>query len=185
MSQPPVQLPPSRPPLRGSPKRKTDFMEALQQSYVRAVAAAAGCVIDGKPEIDEGVDLTLRHTSKAHNGDGVARLEVQLKATSAFVHKTTTCVSAPMTRDRFNYFATVDPSVNKIVVILSMPAQQQYWTYARPKGLTIHHCAYWVNLAGLSPVMTETTTVHAPLSQVFDDIALCDMMERIGRGAAP
>ena len=51
---------PSRPPIRGLPHRKTNFMEQFQLNYVRAVAAAAGC-LSGDSSIDDGIDLFLCH----------------------------------------------------------------------------------------------------------------------------
>lgn len=51
---------PSRPPVRGLSHRKTNFMEQFQLNYVRAVAAAAGC-LSGDSSIDDGIDLFLYH----------------------------------------------------------------------------------------------------------------------------
>jgi hypothetical protein len=161
-------------------------MEALQESYLRAVVASAGCVVVGKPEIDEGIDLEVRHTSGSHGlTDGVARLEIQMKATVGPISGDARYLTARMSQGRYNHFATKNPTMDKIVVIMHMPARQEHWIYARPKGLTIHHCAYWMNLAGADQVNTLTATVAAPMSQVFDDVALCDIMERIGRGDPP
>jgi hypothetical protein len=158
-------------------------MEALQESYVRAIVASAGAVVAGRPEVDEGVDLEIRHTSTAHLlTDRVARLEIQMKATT--LTRTATHITASMSAQRYNYFATSDPTMHKIVVIMAVPTDQAHWTFARDKGLTIHHAAYWVNLAGATPV-TRKTIVAAPLTQMFSDQALCDMMERIGRGDPP
>jgi hypothetical protein len=174
---------PSRPPLRGSPSRKTNFMEALQESYLRAVMASAGCVFAGKPEIDEGVDILISHTSNAHlAGDSQALLQVQLKATTS-IHADH--ISASLSKERYNQFASTNPAVHKIIVLMYVPALQQHWTYARTKGLTIHHCAYWVNIAGSSMATTKQKSVSAKRTDVFNDVALCDIMERIGQGLAP
>lgn len=51
-------LPTSRPPVRGLPHRKTNFMEQSQLNYVRAVAAAAG-YLSGGSSIDDGLDVFL------------------------------------------------------------------------------------------------------------------------------
>lgn len=161
-------------------------MEALQEAYLRAVAAAAGCVVTGRPEIDEGVDISLRHTSTQHTVNGsVAHLDVQMKATSTFAGKDTDYVSAKWRKDRYNDFTIIDPTIDRIVIILSLPTNQAHWTYLRPKALTVHYCAYWVNLAGLPEATIDEPVVIAPKLQPFDDIALCDMMERIGQGGSP
>lgn len=178
---------PSRPPLRGSPRRYTDLMQALQYGYLRSVAAANGCVVSGVPEIDEGTDILLSHTSVSHTAisDRIARLEIQMKATGGLPAPEAASVTATMLRDRYNLYETPDPSMHRVVVILAMPQDQADWVLSQPNALSVHHCAYWTNLAGEGPISNSSTTVHAPLTQPFDDIALCDMMERIGKGGAP
>jgi hypothetical protein len=184
MTQPPTK--PSRPPLRGSPKRQTDLMEAFQFSYLRAIAASAGCVIAGVPEIDEGVDVLLSHTADSHQYDRVAYLQVQMKSTSAFAGKGSEYVSARISGKRWNFYCADNPTIGKIIVVMSIPKDQAHWTFVRHKALSIHHCAYWVNIVG-QPQVDENgaTTVSAPKSQIFNDFALCDIMERIGQGGKP
>jgi hypothetical protein len=162
-------------------------MEAFQESYVRAVGAAAGCVFAGRPDIDEGTDVAFTHRSTSHTalGDNVARVEIQMKATGAAAPSGATHVSATMTRDRYNFYATSNPTVHRIVVIMVMPSSPAHWSSFQPNGLTLRHSAYWVNLAGVAPSQAKTPTVSAPVSQPFDDVAFCDMMERIGQGGAP
>lgn len=174
------------PALRGSPSRQSEFKEQLQDGYLHAVCAAAGCGM-GFTKIDEGVDWTLTHRSTLHtaSSDGVARLEMQLKATTKPISNG--FVSASMSRSRYDYYRVVDPSIHKVVVVMSVPANQAHWIYAREKGLMLHRCAYWVNLAG-APAITGTAksiTVKAPITNVFNDISLCSIMEEIGKGGKP
>jgi len=185
MSSSPVPFKPTRPPLRGSPKRHTDLMEALQLSYLRAVAASAGSVIFGVPEIDEGVDVMLSHTADSHLHDHIAYLQVQMKSTSAFEGLDTDHISASISAKRWNFYCTSNPTIGKIIVIMSVPKDLANWTQAQHDALSVRYCAYWVNIEGQPEVTTETTTVTAPKSQIFNDIALCDIMERIGRGGKP
>jgi hypothetical protein len=162
-------------------------MEQLQVSYLRAVAAAAGCVV-GDLNVDDGIDMTLSHKSPGHavpGGDGTVRLEVQLKATTQALRPGASSISAPMSAERHTYYATPDPTLPKILVIMSIPQDQSEWVYVGRRGLMIHRAAYWVNLDGQPKTGTQTRTVKAPLNQVFDDLALCAMMQRIGQGGKP
>ncbi|GAA2528178.1 DUF4365 domain-containing protein [Winogradskya humida] len=162
-------------------------MEQLQLSYIRAIAAAAGCVVT-QPEIDDGIDIELRQRHSAHVNftDNTARLEIQLKSTASQANISEKEISTKMRRDRFDYYAAPAPlSVHKIVVIMKQPVDPAHWTYVRKKGLTLHHACYWVNLSGETSSASGYVAVNAPLTQVFDDIALCAMMERIGKGEAP
>jgi len=183
MSEPQLQSSPTKSALRGYPNRYTDMMEQLQLSYVRAIAASAGCIVS-KPEIDDGIDLTLTHKVDIHQGDKVARLEVQLKATSDYDEESK-YVTATMRRDRWDYYRTPDCTINKIVVIMSMPKSQDEWTLAEHAGLSVRYCAYWVNLYRVEDSTAERPTVKAFKSNIFDDLALCEMMERIGQGGRP
>ncbi|MEU2254445.1 DUF4365 domain-containing protein [Nocardia xishanensis] len=170
--------------LRGSPSRKTDLMEAFQEAYVRAVAAAAGCVVVGRPEIDEGVDIILSHTSNQHRA-GKARLEIQMKATATALSADGSSISARIGRNRYDYFRTDDPAVSKIVVIMHIPRLQDDWLYLTDDALMLRHRSYWVSLHGYPATTTDSVTVAAPCSNKFDDIALCEMMEKVGRGGRP
>jgi uncharacterized protein DUF4365 len=161
------------------------MMEELQKSYIRAVAASAGCVV-GELSIDDGIDAVLHHKSDQHDSisDRVARLEIQLKATVRTSNKSG-YYTVQMRRDRWLYYQTPDPIINKIIVIMTMPSSQDSWTIATDHALSIHHCGYWVNIAGDPDTGAASPLVKAPASQIFSDVALCDMMERIGQGGAP
>lgn len=161
------------------------MMEELQVGYIRAVAASAGCLV-GSLNIDDGVDVELRHKADCHTHitDRVARLEVQLKATSRNMSDSG-YLTAKMNHERWEYFRTKDPTIDKIIVVMAIPGSQEHWTYARHKSLSIHYCGYWVNIAGVADTDAAEPTVKASQEQIFNDIALCDMMERIGQGGAP
>jgi hypothetical protein len=173
--------------VRGSPNRITDFMEQFQVAYLTAVAAAAGCVLS-EPEIDEGIDVMATHLAVEHTfpPDHKARLEIQLKATHQFAGQSRTpFFSVDMRRDRWEYYRVQLPIIGKIVVIMNVPQLQSDWTRSSHKHLAIRHCAYWVNLANGPDSNAQRPLVRAPRTQVFDDVALCGIMARIGQGEAP
>lgn len=157
-------------------------MEAFQRGYVRAIAAASGAVVSGEPEVDEGVDIELTHRSTSHLIEA-ARVEVQLKSTHR--EPTEAGLSVQLRRKRYDYLRTADPTTHKILVVMSVPRVQDRWVHATSRRLKIRHASYWVNLAGLPATAAAQPTVVAPLTQVFDDAALCMIMERIGQGGAP
>jgi hypothetical protein len=171
--------------LRGSPTRTSDFKEQVQDAYLTAVAASAGCIVL-QPRVDAGIDFELTHHSESHHAtDHVARLEVQNKARSASMSADGFYVSATLSRARYDYFRTVDPGVDKIVMILDIPPEPDQWVELTGSGLLIRNGAYWVNIAGWPPSSANEPTVKAPTSNRFDDIALCAIMERIGKGGHP
>jgi hypothetical protein len=177
--------PSAQPILRGSPHRHYDLAEAFQIGYVRSVAAAAGCVIMGVPEIDEGIDIILSHTSTSHIIGDKARLEIQLKTTNTLVTAGMTHISAPMKKSRFEEMSFVSPTVPKIVVVMSVPTSQNDWILATPDHMQVSHAAYWVNLDGAPAPTAARPSAKAPVEQLFDDVALCAIMARIGQGGKP
>lgn len=177
---------PAQPPvLRGSEKRITDLMEAFQESYVRGVAAASGCVIVGKPEIDEGIDLMLSHRHESHQKDKFALLQIQMKASAEGLVENGKFVKTSLRNDRYELFSHDDPSIHRIVVILHIPENQADWLRVTKKALLLHHRAYWVSIQGQPASTADRVTVKAPATQVFDDLALCRIMAKIGQGGAP
>lgn len=171
--------------LRGSPHRKTNFMEEFQKAYLAAIAAAAGCTI-GAFNVDDGIDAQLNHKSDAHTQlpDRTARLELQLKATHQQPAKSG-AVSIQMARDRWDYYRTANPTIHKIVVILHMPNNAADWIKVSSSKLEMYHCSYWTNLAHSTPSNAERPTVVASAGNIFDDTALCEIMAKIGQGGAP
>lgn len=170
--------------LRGE-RNPTEQMESLQRGYIHAVAAAAGCIV-GNLESDDGLDALLKHRSQHHNGSRDKFLQVQLKATHQIgPNPANGRVGAVFKNERFDLFAEPDPEVHKIVVIMILPTDVDDWLIASHQDMRIHHCAYWTNIAGMKATGQEKTVVNAPTDQMFDDRALCAIMQRIGQGGAP
>lgn len=171
--------------LRGSPQRGFNLMEQFQLGYINAIAAAAGCNIAGTPSIDEGVDLILSHRSDSHLQTGAVYLELQLKSTSQFADQNTNHVSSNMRDDRYREFISKNPSMDRIVVVMSLPSDPAEWLEATHDQLALRHCCYWVNLRGADPSSAARPTFRAPKANIFDDVALCGIMQRIGQGGQP
>lgn len=161
-------------------------MEQLQLSYIGAIVAAAGCIIL-TPSFDDGIDLTLSHQSLDHTAltDMTARVEVQLKATHDVSRISSSDISANLSRERFEYYSTSAPTLHKIIIIMDQPKDQKDWVDGQQASLSIYRASYWVNIAGLTSPAKESVKVKAPFTQLLNDISLCQMMERIGKGFAP
>lgn len=174
---------------RGSASRITGHMEQFQRAWIGAVSAASGCLVLSFDVVDDGLDLMLTHKHDSHTGTNERRatLNLQLKATSAGPTKSGD-LTAQVSRKRLSDYSVVDPHVPTIVAILRMPAQQHHWVYATHRNLNLYGVCQWVNLEGRSVGPgddSDMLTVRAPASQVLDDVALAQIMERIGRGGRP
>jgi len=185
MSNAPI-VDPARPPiLRGSPQRISDLKEAYQEGLIRAIAAASGVVV-ARPEIDEGIDLILTHRLPGtHTIDDVARLEAQLKATASASARSESGFTVGIRQDRYDYLRRIDPTVPRILIVMSVPTSQDDWVHVTDKRSRVRHAAYWVNLEGAPASIAAEVSVTAPLTQRFDDQALCEIMVRVGQGGKP
>ena len=181
---PPVSIAYMTPVPRGSPTRITDWMEQFQVSYVRAVAAAAGCDVM-RTSVDDGVDMLLSHRSDAHKGSGARYLEVQLKSTGKALAEDAEFISSTMRLDRYREHIALDPTVHRIVIIMAMPKSADDWLIAGRDQLMLRHCSYWANLSGGDDSLAAHPTVKARTDQIFDDRALCGIMARLGQGGTP
>lgn len=171
-------------PLRGE-LRKKSRMEMLQDSYLTAVAASAGCTM-AKPEPDDGIDWTLSHRSQSHLQDDQVDLKVQLKSTSLTgAAPESGFVSVQLSNRRFESLAKKRVIVHRIIVAMIIPEDVADWIEATHDYLSLRHCAYWRNIAGELPTGRTESVVRVATSQIFDDVSLCGIMERIGKGDAP
>jgi hypothetical protein len=166
----------------------TARMETLQDGYLHAVAAAAGCTL-ARPVPDVWkTDWILDHPSTQHVADPVSPLRVQLKSTQQISptdieNKESFSFSLP--NDLLMSLAHTPVTVVRLLVVLILPSDVAAWIKATPDYLALHHCAYWVNLEGQSITGEMSTTVQIPCANVFDDVALCHIMSKIGKGQKP
>lgn len=175
----------SFPPMRGLWTRRSDLKEVFQSSLFRAFVSAAGCNL-WEASIDEGIDFTVTHVHPSTSQR--ASIYFQLKAVGRGLNRERTRISAQMTKLRYKEFIVPQPSCPQIVVIMDLPANQEEWISARGrKNIVARNRCYWVNLEGLPDVEDDggKITVTAPVRNVFDDVALCQMMADIHSGKRP
>ncbi|MEU2235536.1 MULTISPECIES: DUF4365 domain-containing protein [Streptomyces] len=171
-------------PLRGDLAKK-QRMEMLQDSYLRAVAAAAGCTM-AKPEPDDGIDWVLTHASEEHTADCQVDLKIQLKSTwMSKPNPQNGFVSVNLSNSRLAMLAKSPVIVHRILVAMIVPEDVADWVEASHDIFKLRHCAYWRSVTGMQSSGIDNTAVRVSTSQIFDDAALCDIMKRIGNGGAP
>ncbi|WP_406077687.1 DUF4365 domain-containing protein [Micromonospora sp. NBC_00858] len=171
-------------PLRGNLDVK-QCMEKLQDGVLRAIAAAARCSLS-KPDPDPGIDWMVHHASESHTDDFQALLRIQLKSTYQISHSELgDTFPFVLENAHLKKLARSPVTIPSILVVMILPRELASWVKASPSDFTIRHCAYWVNLENHPVTGVEKTSVRIPTNQVFDDLSLCGMMERIGKGGKP
>lgn len=164
----------------------TASMEILQIGYLHAVAAAAKCSI-ATPNPDKRLDWLVTHQSSSHTaGDDEVTLKLALKATTTVpANPTGNSFSFTLKNEHLEYLTYLQPTVNRILVVMLLPSNIDDWIIAHSNYLELRHCCYWVNLSGHPITGRDRTTIRIPTNQLFDDRALCGIMARIGSGGRP
>ncbi|MGW0736529.1 DUF4365 domain-containing protein [Streptomyces sp. NPDC002851] len=176
-------------PERTAPPRgtlaTTACMETLQVGYLHAVAAASGCSLS-QPFPDNGIDWHVSHSSPGHTVDDEVTIKVQLKCTYQIApNPAGDTFSFTLDNAHLEKLARTPVSVHKILVVMLVPRARDDWLRASHDRLDLRHCCYWTNLAGHPVRGRHRTTVRIPTSRIFDDIALCEIMARVGAGGRP
>jgi hypothetical protein len=160
-------------------------MEVLQVGYLHAVAAAARCQLS-QPQPDRGLDWTITHEAASHVHDSEALLKVQLKSTyQRLPVSDETSFPFQLANEHLAKLARSPVTIPRILIVMIVPRDIRDWVFSRPTEMLVRHQAYWVNLEGVQPTGTKKTTVRVHTDHVFDDIALCKVMELIGQGGVP
>ena len=159
--------------------------EALCRAYVQAVAALAG-VGTSRPELDYGIDMSLRviHQHENLHQDAHVQLDLQLRSTTR-ANVTDTQVSYDLDVRTYEYLRQRSP-IHCILVLLILPEDEALWLSQSAEDLTIRHCAYWVSLEGAEPTTaTSSIRITIPRTRIFSVQAVRAMMDRVMQGEEP
>lgn len=171
-------------PLRGEllQTRKTDLMEGMHNAQFLAVVAAAGCAA-AKPVPDDGIDWTVTHRSSSHKIGRSAHVDIQLRSTSRLSPPLGNHFPFPLDADTFDRLT--EPShIPRLLVVCILPLEIDQWITADTSSSAFHlrHLSYWSSIKPEHRTGRTQTTIQIQTEQVFDDLALCGIMQRIGRG---
>ena len=161
----------------------TVAMEQLQESYVTAVAATAGCTAERKDRDVHGADMEIIRPAEPPAQE--VALLVQLKAT--------TQIAVPPTGAEFSYqfskrkylerLAAPRRSPKLILVVMLCPSDQSQWTTCDHHQLTLRHCCYWVSLEGNAIASdVQRPSIRVPTANIFDADALRTIMDKLDEG---
>jgi hypothetical protein len=159
--------------------------EELSRAYVHAVAARCGFAL-GSWSQDQGcVDVSIGASSALGGGTlEDPRIDLQLKCTSDVRHLHEGHIAWQLTRAHYDKLRARS-SIPKLLVVLVLPQLEAEWMEHGVESLIIRRCAYWLAMAGLPPITTESRVVHLPRANVFSPEQLMSMMERVSRGESP
>ena len=154
-----------------------DQEEALSRVYARAVAARAGYATAEYDFDRDGIDLRIQ-------AGGAMRpaLEFQLKATINLGDPENGHVRFPLNRRNYDLLIA-DAQTPRLLMVLDLPREADYWMTITTEGLILRRRAYWLNLKG-SPETPNlsSVTVRIPEENLFDVDNLHMLMEQSTTG---
>ncbi|WP_329789156.1 DUF4365 domain-containing protein [Lentzea sp. DG1S-22] len=161
----------------------TECMEQLQEGYVFAVAATAGCTVEVTKRDIYGTDIRIIRPAAEVNGEEITVL-AQLK--------NTTTVRPDPQKDFFSYqlkkreyfdkLAMPRRGPKAILIVMATTPVQADWTKGSHESLELQYCCYWRSLEGETAADgVKSPTVRIPTANVFDASALTEILDRLDR----
>jgi Domain of unknown function (DUF4365) len=164
-----------------------DKKEHFSYAYFRAVVCAAGfCVY--RPEVDkDSIDLGI-----AMDGPGQTtrspRLETQVKCTAAG-ELADDRLSFQLKLKNYDDLRFENFLVPRILVVITVPENEDDWIAQTDRELALRHCGYWVSLRGkpayAGAAVDPKVTIHLPRNQPFSVLEVRRLMEMVGREEKP
>lgn len=153
--------------------------EQLSVTYVRAVAYAAGAVVD-EPMVDrDSIDVVFRARGQIGSKRSPS-IEAQLKCHTGGLN-----AQGELVYDlKVKNYRDLIPSnhlVPRILIVVSVPedvADHAAWT---PEQLVLRRCGYWKYLGGQPPVANEKQ-VRVKLTDAFSPDALVGIFHDVASG---
>lgn len=155
--------------------------EALSRSYVSAVAAKAGVVIE-RPEFDYGIDgafrlLTVRKGNRIPTGLSIA---YQLKATTRF-HPTEKGIGYDLDERTYDLLCHNHASGKAPMILLVhlLPKDPGEWLSVDDERLKLRRSCYWHNLGddcGTDKISSKR--IYLNRDRLFTPEALLDILSR-------
>ena len=159
----------------------TAKMEQFSRAYVAAIAAQAGCN-PSRPEVDnDSVDLELCMKDIPNCRRTRGRVAIQLKCTHT-VDRSKDEIAFALPVKNYNDLRA-DVMEPRLLVLVCVPEDCEDWTKQTEDQLCLHHCAYWLSLAGKPETDNDSTvTVHIPRKNVFSVDFLKEAMRHSANG---
>jgi hypothetical protein len=160
--------------------------ESLSRAYVQAIAARAG-VVCSVPDLDYGIDLTLRAVDEA-NGfvDAGVLLDLQLKATTNADTSDPATIGYDLRVSDYDKLRRPNVPVPHILIVLELPTDETAWVTQTVDELILRRAAFWISLRSRAATsVTTTTRIRIPRTNVFTASTVSDLLARIRAGGVP
>lgn len=146
-------------------------MEDMSISYLQALCAKVGYNMDFPKRDNCGVDTTLTCPGKPLETSQIysPKIEIQLKASYSNVTVTPEGdIKYKLEVKNYNILIREDSFYPKILVLLHMNKDQDFWIEQTRDYLKLTKCAYWLNLKGFPETDNRNTiTITIPKENIL------------------
>ena len=151
--------------------------EMFSIAYINAVAARVGLELSQIQYDVDGVDGML-----VSSVGTAPQVNFQAKSTSRREVWRGDHIAIALPKTNYDRLR-IPKFVPRILIVVLLPEDQADWLRQTPDQLCLRRCAYWTSLRDAPDVPNVSTkTVRIPTEEMFDQAALTDMLDRIGRG---
>jgi hypothetical protein len=161
---------------------RTTQQEQFSIAYVHSIASAAGFGVE-RIQIDlDSVDVRIVQYGRENEYPIIESLNMQLKCTYTHIPQQDNHIHYPLKIKNYNDLRrrSMEP---RILVVVHVPEQANYWLVHLNESLALYHCAYWMCLRGMPETAnTETVTVKIPIQNRFTVDELRRIMEMLAQG---
>ncbi|MCD9527555.1 DUF4365 domain-containing protein [Photobacterium carnosum] len=153
--------------------------ELVSISYMFAICAQTGLNLSDPKLDNDGVDITLRGKGYKNYAWSKPKVDIQLKCTrfkrSNIDFKKRT-LSFQIKKENYNELTDVEyPS---ILVINTVPKNQDHWIKQNNHSLGLRYNCYWYSLMGENELSKGSKILKIPLSQKLTPEAVLWLMEQ-------
>ncbi len=151
--------------------------ERFGDAFLLATASVAGCAC-AKPETDnDSIDWTLSCKLPRR-----PKVDVQMKTLGSDAEIPNE-IAYSLKKKNYDDLILTDLLAPRILVLVVVPEDVNYWLNASNEQLILLRSAYWLSLAGLPESANSSgVTVHVPRVNLFTVDALRTMMHQINEG---
>jgi hypothetical protein len=159
---------------------ESQFKEQYSLAYVRAVAALAGCDVNGVSVDVNGIDLTIAETDDERH-PMLPKVDVQMKCTARETVIGPDYLVFDLDVNTFRKLRR-PATVPKILVVVYVPKNPADWIVQGEDEMHLRHCAYWQTFHSESDTANDTAIrVRLPRAQIFNVTALQAILSKINK----
>jgi Domain of unknown function (DUF4365) len=152
------------------------------ESFIRALAAAAGLEVSRAEPDCTGIDFTITATREI-DGDFPA-IKVQVKSWSAPVERASGWRYDRLTQKRFNALAGRNRRFPRFLFLVIVPPDRTRYARADKDALHLSYAAYWVSLADRDKIQGAACSQKVPITIPRQNLLTAESLLALCEGTA-